>query len=137
MTVSVTPHLNFRGNARAALEFYRDALGGELSIATYGQLGQVDNPDEVDQVVFGQVVAPNGFRIMAFDMPAARPWSAGESPFFVSVRGDDAAELTTAFDNLSVGGTVVQPLAASVWAPLYGMLVDRFGITWVLDIQAG
>lgn len=135
MSVSVTPHLNFRGEARAALEFYRDALDGELTLATYGQLGGVEDPAEADLIVFGQVTAANGFRIMAFDMPAARPFHPGDSAFFVSARGDDPTELTALFERLGVGGTVVQPIGPSVWSPLYGMLVDRFAITWVLDLQ--
>ena len=136
MTVDVTPHLNFRGDARAALEHYQAAFGGELTVTTYADTGAVEDPAEAHLVVFGQVVAENGFRVMAYDVPASRPWSAGEAPFFVSVRGDDVAELTGYWTALSQGATVVQPLGRSAWAPAYGMLVDRFGVTWVLDVAA-
>ncbi|MDN4174055.1 VOC family protein [Nocardioides sp. SOB77] len=136
MTIDVTPHLNFRGTARAALEHYRSVFGGELTVATYGDLGSQD-PAEADQVVFGQVVGPDGFRVMAYDVPAARPWSAGEDPFFVSVRGADPAEVTRYWERLADGATVLQPLGPSAWAPLYGMLTDPFGVTWVLDVAPG
>ena len=136
MTIDVTPHLNFRGDARAALEHYRSVFRGDLTIATYGDLGGQD-PAEAGQVVFGQVFSPDGFRVMAYDVPAARPWSAGEDPFFVSVRGADPAEVTTYWERLADGATVVQPLGPSAWAPLYGMLTDRFGVTWVLDVAPG
>jgi PhnB protein len=69
-------------------------------------------------------------------VPASRPWSAGEAPFFVSVRGNDLEELTGYWKALSEAATVVQPLGPSAWAPAYGMLVDRFGVTWVLDVAA-
>ncbi|GGX98544.1 hypothetical protein GCM10010510_50180 [Streptomyces anandii JCM 4720] len=54
----------------------------------------------------------------------------------VSVRGDGTDEIGALWERLSQGATVVQPLAPSQWAPLYGMLTDRFGVTWVLDVAA-
>lgn len=136
MTVNVTPHLNFRGDARAALECYRSAFGGDLIITTYGDMGNVQDPAEAELVVWGQVAAANGFRVMAYDVPRSRPWSPGEDPFFVSVRGDDAEEIASAWKRLSEGATIVQPLEPSPWAALYGMLKDRFGVTWVMDVLA-
>lgn len=136
MSVTTAPHLNFRGDARAALEFYQKASGGDLAVITYRDMGDVEHPDEADQVVWGQVRGANGFHVMAYDVPAARPFSRGDDPFFVSLRGDSAAEISALWENLSDGATVIVPLAASPWAPLYGMLKDRFGITWVLDVAA-
>jgi PhnB protein len=134
MTVNVTPHLNFRGDARAALEFYHAAFGGDLLITTYQDTGNVQDPAEAGHVVWGQVAAANGFRVMAYDVPGSRPWSPGEDPFFVSVRGDDAGEISAAWKGLAEGATIVQPLEPSPWAALYGMLKDRFGVTWVMDV---
>ncbi|MEV4318030.1 VOC family protein [Actinocrispum sp. NPDC049592] len=136
MSVTTATHLNFRGDARQALEFYQSVSGGELTIITYKDMGNLENPDEADQVVWGQVRSANGFHVMAYDVPAGRPFSRGDDPFFVSVRGDSAEEISALWDKLSNGATIVVPLAASAWAPLYGMLKDRFGITWVLDIAA-
>ena len=136
MPVTTAPHLNFRGDARAALEFYQKASGADLAVITYRDMGDVANPDEADQVVWGQVRGAGGFHVMAYDVPAARPFSRGDDPFFVSLRGDSAEEISALWENLSDGATVIVPLAASPWAPLYGMLKDRFGITWVLDVAA-
>ncbi|SDC97240.1 VOC family protein [Glycomyces harbinensis] len=134
MSVNTTPHLNFRGDARAALEFYQAAFGGDLTVITYGDMGAPEDPAEAANVVWGQVSAPNGFRVMAYDVPASRPWSPGEDPFFVSVRGDDAEEIAAAWKGLADGAVILQPLEPSPWAALYGMLKDRFGVTWVLDV---
>ncbi|APE38439.1 bleomycin resistance protein [Nocardia mangyaensis] len=133
MTVSVTPHLNLRGDARRALEFYRTVFGGELTIASYADMGNTD-PATADHVAYGQVVAESGFRIMAYDTYPHLPWDRGRDPFFVSVRGTDPAELQSYWDTLVVGAEVNQPLGPAQWAPLYGQLTDRFAITWVLDI---
>jgi PhnB protein len=71
---------------------------------------------------------------MAYDVPPNLPWDQGVNSFFVSVRGDSADEITTYWKSLSDGATVVQDLAPAGWAPLYGMLKDRFGVVWVLDV---
>ncbi|RYG64687.1 VOC family protein, partial [bacterium] len=66
MSVQSTTHLNFRDEARAALNFYQTVFGGKLMIVTYGDLGHVPTPAETDHVVWGQVAAPSGFRVMAY-----------------------------------------------------------------------
>ena len=136
MTINVTPHLNFRGDARAALEFYQSVFGGDLIITTYADMGYVPDPAEAELVVWGQVAGENGFRVMAYDVPSSRRWSQGDDPFFVSVRGTDLEELTAYWEQLADGATILQPLGPAQWAPLYGMLKDRFGVTWVLDIAS-
>lgn len=135
MTITVTPHLNFRDSAREALEFYTSVFGGDLTIISYADMGNPD-PATADRVVWGQVAAENGFRIMAYDAYPHLPWDQGQQPFFVSVRGRDADELQGYWEKLADGAAVIQPIGPSQWAPLYGQLTDRFGVTWVLDIAA-
>lgn len=134
MSVLTTPHLNFRGQARDALSFYQSVFGGDLTVVTYADAHNITADDEADQVMWGQVESPEGLRVMAYDVPSHTPWEPGVIPVFVSVRGTDTAELTAYWDKLSDGASVVVPLGPSGWAPLYGMLRDTFGITWVLDI---
>jgi len=134
MSITTTTHLNFRNSAREALYFYASVFGGEPVIATHAQAYPSFPPEEADLVAFGQLQSPNGFSIMAYDVPAARPYDAGIAPIFVSIRGNDEAELTRYWNGLSDGATIIQPLAPSGWTPLFGMLTDRFGVTFVLDI---
>ncbi|MFI2644501.1 VOC family protein [Streptomyces sp. NPDC018610] len=136
MSVTTTTHLNFRGVAREALGFYQSVFGGRTAVVTYGDAGAVQNENEADWVMWGEVVGANGFHVMAYDVPSQLPWNQGEKPFFVSVRGDDADEIGTLWGRLAEGSTVVRPLEPAQWAPLYGMLTDRFGVTWVLDVTA-
>jgi PhnB protein len=137
MTVRTVAHLNFRGEARAALEFYQSVFGGERITISYQDAGHVEDPAEADHVMWGQVAASNGFHIMAYDVPSHLSWNPGEIPFFVSLRGDAIDEINRYWGGLSAGAAIVQPLAPAGWSPLYGMLRDRFGITWVLDVEAG
>ncbi|GAA2740874.1 MULTISPECIES: VOC family protein [Kitasatospora] len=134
MPVTTVTHLNFRGEARAALTFYQSVFGGDAALVTYGDAGNVQDPSGADQLMWGQVTADNGFRVMAYDVPAHLPWHQGENAFFVSLRGETAEEVTAYWEKLSEGASIEQPLAPAQWAPLYGMLTDRFGVTWVVDV---
>ncbi|MGW8064012.1 VOC family protein [Streptomyces ziwulingensis] len=137
MSVKAVTHLNFRGDARAALTFYQSVFGGDVAVVTYEGAGNVQDPSDAGRVMWGQVSADSGLCVMAYDVPAGLPWNQGENAFFVSVRGETAAEITVYWEKLSADATVLQPLAAATWAPLYGMLRDRFGVTWVLDVVSG
>ncbi|WP_432571111.1 VOC family protein [Kineococcus sp. SYSU DK005] len=158
MSITTTTHLNFRGQARAALEFYQSVFGGSLNIATYGDFGMPKEVPGADNVVFGAVTADNGFRVMAYDVPGqvlgqvsgqaaasagSEPSTRRENgttvttePFFLSVRGETLAEIEEFWAELAVEATIVEPLAASAWSPGFGMLADRFGVTWILDVEA-
>ncbi|WP_088289767.1 VOC family protein [Kineosporia sp. A_224] len=136
MSVTTAVHLNFRGRARDALEFYRSVFGGHLLAVTYADGHAVQRPDEADQVMWGEVRSDDGFLVMAYDVPASRDHDAGVDPVFVSVRGQDEDEIRRYWDGLCEGATVKAPLAPAGWALLYGMLTDRFGVTWVLDVPA-
>lgn len=148
MSIQTTPHLNFRGDARAALEFYQSVFGGQVTIATYGDFGMPKEAPGADNVVFGQVHNDDGFRVMAYDIPGPSEASSNKAgstrrengvtitdqPFFLSVRGESPDEVQGYWDALAAGASIVEPLAASAWSPGFGMLTDRFGVTWSIDV---
>lgn len=149
MSITTTTHLNFRdGEAREALDFYAAVFGGEVLARTYGDFGMPRELPDASRVVFGQVETADGFRVMAYDVPGA-PGDAPagstrrengttitDQPFFLSLRGGTLDEVTRLWDRLADGATVVEPLAASAWSAGFGMLTDRFGVTWAVDVQA-
>ncbi|MGO4615879.1 VOC family protein [Nocardia sp. 2YAB30] len=150
MSVNTVAHLNFHGQARAALEFYQSVFGGQTTIATYGDFGMPAELPGATKVVFGQVIADNGFRVMAYDVPGAdAPGAQGAptthrengttlttEPFFLSVRGDTVEEVGALWERLADGASVIEEFGPAQWAPGFGMLRDRFGITWILDVAA-
>jgi PhnB protein len=135
MTVTTTTHLNFRGQAREALELYASIFGGHVVAFTYRD-AHVDADGAVpDELMWGGFEAPNGLRLMAFDVPPGRGFNRGQDAVFVSVRADNPDEITRCFEMLAEHGTIRTPLGPAPWgSPLYGMLDDRFGITWVMDV---
>jgi PhnB protein len=93
MRATTTPHINFRGDARRALEFYQSVSGGDLSIATYADIHAIEDPTQTDQLAFGRVAAPNGFDIMAYDVQPSKSYNPGENPFYITLQGTDAEEI--------------------------------------------
>ncbi|MEV0062059.1 VOC family protein [Nocardia sp. NPDC050718] len=148
MSVNTVAHLNFHGQARAALEFYQSVFGGQLTVATYGDFGMPAALPDAAKVVFGQIVADTGFRVMAYDVPGTdapvaldQPTTRRENgttlttePFFLSVRGDTVEEVGALWERLADGASVIEDFGPAQWAPGFGMLRDRFGVTWILDV---
>ena len=149
MAITTTTHLNFRGDARPALEFYQSVFGGHLTVVAYGDFGMPKDLPDADKVVFGQVTADNGFRIAAYDAPGHSPAAAtttattrengltltGER-FFVAVGGDTTEEVSALWDRLADGAEIVEEYGPSPFSPGFGMLTDRFGVTWILQANA-
>ncbi|MGH2448320.1 MAG: VOC family protein [Chloroflexota bacterium] len=133
MSVQTTTHINFQGDAREALEFYQSVFGGDISIATYADIHAVEDPSQTNQVAFGRVTAPNGFDIMAYDVQPSKAFNPGENAFYVTLQGSDPHEIKVLWDALGDGAAAILiPLAPASFAPLYGMLTDRFGVTWIV-----
>ncbi|WP_137843022.1 VOC family protein [Microbacterium sp. 2FI] len=133
---SLNPYLSFRTQARDAMTFYQSVFGGELTIDTFaGFEGMVQDPAEQDLVMHAQLTSPEGFVLMGADTPSGMPYSA-PAGISVSVSGDDEASLQGFWDKLSDGGTVVMPFDTPPWGGRFGMLTDRFGIDWMIALNA-
>jgi PhnB protein len=136
VTVTTTAHVNFRDGAREALSFYQSVFGGDLSLATYADIHSADSPEQADRIAFGRVKAPNGFDIMAYDVQPSKGYHPGENSFYVTLQGNEADEIKAQWQGLANGATILIPLAPAPFAPLYGMLTDRFGVTWIVGVDA-
>ena len=135
MASTLNPYLSFRDNAREAMEFYQAALGGDLESNTFGEYGDPDAP-EAGLIMHARLNTPAGFTLMGADTPPGMEFDPG-SNIAVSLSGDDAAELRGYWDKLSDGSTVTVPLEKQMWGDEFGMLVDRFGIGWMVNIAGG
>ena len=130
MAARLNPYLNFKDTARAAMEFYRDALGGELLISTFGEYG--DTGPNADGVMHAMLQTPAGFTLMASDVPPGMGDVPGNGT--VSLSGDDEEQLRGYWDKLSAGGSVAMPLEKQMWGDVFGHCIDKFGVSWMVNI---
>ena len=131
----LNPYINFDGTARPALEFYESVFGGSLTLNTFGQFGPPDAPPspDSDKIMHGMLASDRGFTLMGADVPAGMDFTPTGN-ISVSLSGDDADELRGYWDKLSDGGTVAVPLEKQMWGDEFGMCVDRFGVSWMVNI---
>lgn len=132
MAVTLNPYLNFRTGTREVMEFYQSVFGGELNVSTFADFGATQDPSEADLVMHSQLTTPD-LTLMAADVPARMELASG-STISVSLSGDDDAKLRGWYDALADGGTVLEPLTVAPWGDAFGMLVDKFGTTWLVNI---
>ncbi|APE19772.1 MULTISPECIES: VOC family protein [Streptomyces] len=133
MATRLNPYLTFTGEAKQALEFYQQVLGGDLSLNTYGGFGAEAPPGFEEKIMHGMLETPSGFTLMAADNPPGMEHTPGND-FAVSLSGDDAEELRGYWSKLSDGSTVSVPLEKQMWGDVFGMCTDKFGITWMVNI---
>lgn len=134
MASHLSTYINFSGQAREALTFYHSALGGKLSVVTYAEFQASDDPADADKLMHGSIITEHGFRLMAADTPGSME-SAPISGVSIMLEGDDEALLTDLYGQLSVGGTITEQLARAPWGDTYGSFVDRFGVSWMVNID--
>jgi len=134
MPARLNPYLNFNGTTREAMTFYQQVLGGDLAISTFGEYGP--EGEGSDGVMHAQLETPDGFTIMASDTGPGMGEVAPGSNFAVGLSGDDDA-LRGYWKGVYEGGTVTMPLEKQAWGDEFGMLTDRFGIPWLVNIGTG
>ncbi len=135
MATTLNPYISFKDTARQALEFYAEVFGGEPRISTFGDFGAPEGTN-ADGVMHGQLDTPSGYTIMAADTPPHMEYSPGAG-ISISLSGDDGDELRGYWEKLSAGGTVAVPMEKQAWGDEFGMCVDKFGITWMVNVVAG
>ena len=135
MPQALNPYLSFRDTARQAMEFYKSVFGGELTMNTFGEFGQSSNhPGSENLIMHSQLETPTGFKLMGADTPPDMEYK-GAGNITVSLSGDDEAALSGYWKKLSEGANVTLPLEKAPWGDSFGMLTDRYGIAWMVNIS--
>lgn len=140
MSVHLTSYISFNGEASEAMAFYQSVFGGELTSDTFGGFneksgGAVPVADEdKDKIMHAQLVGDNGIKLMAADIPQGMEYTPGQQ-VALTLNGDDEALLTAYWNKLNDGAQVSIPLSKVEWGDMYGMLIDKFGIKWMVDVS--
>lgn len=134
--MQLEPYLFFHGRCEEALNFYKNALGGEINgLHTYAGSPMEEQVDSNfrDKVMHANFVAGD-IHFMASD---GRPGPApdGNDDIALSIATGDKAEGERVFAALSEGGNVEMPLSDAFWGGTFGMLTDKFGVQWMVSIH--
>lgn len=135
MKTLLNPYISFKDNARQAMEFYHSVFGGKLDMTTFSEGGMPADMGDPNLIMHSMVEAENGLTFMAADTPAGMERSEG-SNISISLSGDNEAEIRGYWDKLADGGNIEQPLEKAPWGDTFGMLTDKFGIRWMVNVGA-
>jgi PhnB protein len=146
MPTTLTPYLTFDGNTREAYAFYEKALGAKIeTMMSYadmppmpageagGETGCGDGPPPGgDGIMHACLMLPGGAMLFAGDAPPGMPYE-GMKGVMLALQYDSVEEASKIFHALSKGGKVTMPLAPAFWSKTFGMLTDRFGVSWAVN----
>jgi PhnB protein len=135
----VQTYLSFEGRCEEAIEFYRRSVGAEVQMLM--RFKDSPEPPPADKVTPGteNKVMHASFTIGTTTIMASDGYCSGKAPFqgfSLSLSVKDAAAADKVFRALSEGGQVTMPLAQTFWSPRFGMLTDRFGVSWMVSVLA-
>lgn len=133
MQTQLNPYLNFGGNCQEAMEFYKSVFGGKLEMTNFLDGGMSRSADDQKLIMHAMLEADNGITFMASDGRGTEKPET-EPAIQLTLNGDNSDELTAYYEKLSEGGTVREPLAQAPWGDTFGMLTDKFGINWMVNI---
>lgn len=136
---TINPYLNFMGRTEEAFSFYRSVFGGRFSI--FQRFRDVPGGEKMsasDQEKIMHISLPIGKHTVLMGTDALE--SMGQSiqagnNFHISVSPESEEETDELFQKLAEGGEITMPLGKAFWGAYFGMLVDRFGIQWMLNFD--
>jgi PhnB protein len=131
--MKLNPCLSFDGRCEAAFKFYLQCLGGHMQTKmTWGESPMADQvPAEWRDRIVHSTMVVGETELMGSDAPPDRY----EQPkgFFVTIQVEDPTEAETVFNKLAEKGAIQMPMQKTFWSPGFGMLVDQFGIPWMIN----
>lgn len=136
--MGVELYINFNGNCREAVEFYKEAFNTEEpKFMTFGEAPPNPDfviPEEAKNLVMHTELTIAGSRVMFSDTFPGSPFTVGNN-ISVTVVSDDENFIRSSFEKLQEGGKVSMPLQETFWSKCYGNLEDKFGIGWQLSLD--
>jgi PhnB protein len=134
--MKIVPYLILDGKAEAAFQLYEKALGGKITaLSRFGDTpGAASNEADQQRIMHVRLEAGDNV-LMGSDTTTDRPHE-GNHGMYVSLQVDSIADAERIFAQLSEGGQVIMPLAPTFWATRFAMLVDRFGVSWMVNLES-
>lgn len=127
----INPYIGFKGTARQAMEFYKSVFGGKLTLSTFGEAGSKDEPAE--NIMHAMLEVGPEMTLMASDMSENND-NSPRIQVSLSCDVDETDKVKGYWAKLSEGAKVTMPLSKAPWGDEFGMLTDKFGISWMVNI---
>jgi PhnB protein len=134
--MKINPYLIFNGDCKAAFTFYAQSLNGNIeAMLTFGETPAREHvPADLHNLIIHTRLTVGDQAIMGSDTTPDRPTDE-MSGCSISLNVDSIAEAERVFAALSDDGNVQMPLETTFWAAKFGMLVDRFGVSWMVNCE--
>ncbi len=130
--MKLVPYLYFQGNAEEAMNFYAQALGGSIeSIQRYGDNPMPSQEDYKQKVLHGRLMFDNNLIMISDSMKGQEALPGGNIQLSVDVT--ETEHIDTVFNKMAEGGNVTMPLQDTFWGARFGMLKDKFGVSWMFN----
>lgn len=131
---AITPYLMFNGNAAEAMSFYVKALGGKIVHSqTFGESGMPLSDEAKDRIMHALFEADK-LKFMISDCQPDKEVKSG-SQISLSLNFDNIESINKTFDSLRVDGEVTMELQDTFWGARFGMLDDKFGVSWMFNFD--
>lgn len=131
----INAYLTFDKNCAEAMTFYKDCLGAELELhKVEGSPMEAHCPTAMKDMIMHASLTSGGITLMASDNLMAGELIRGNASS-LSLNCSSKEELNQFFNSLSAGGQIIQPVKEQFWGAIFGMFVDKFGITWMLNFD--
>jgi PhnB protein len=138
VNMAIQPYLFFGGRCEEALGYYQKALGAKVDVVMHFNECPEPMPEGTLAPGFEKKVMHASFRIRGTTLMASDGMGEGEgfSGFSLSLSVKDEADAKQVFAALIDGGSVLMPLSKTFYSPCFGMVTDRFGISWMVIVPA-
>jgi PhnB protein len=137
---TINPYFNFNGQCEEAFNFYKSVFGGEFTqIQRFKDVPSEDHlpASEAEWIMHVSLPIGDCTTLMGSDSPSSMDEVTSGSNFHISIQTSNDEETDRVFNGLAAGGKVTQPLEKAFWGARFGMLVDKFGIQWMVNQENG
>lgn len=136
--MQLSTYLMFDGNCREAFEFYQRCFDAKLeAMAAYGEMPASEDmeiPEEArNQIMHARLRIGDQLLMASDNSPCSPAPYEGIKGASIAIGVDSVQEAERLFNALADNGTVQMPLEETFWAHRFGMLVDRFGVAWMIN----
>lgn len=136
--MAVTPYLSFEGRCEEAIEFYKQAVGARVEMMLRFSENPEPSPEHKNPPGTENKILHAAFKIRDTLVMASDGYCLGKAEFKgfgLSIAAQDEADVDRIFGALSAGGQVTLPLGRTFWSPRFGMLLDKFGVCWMVGVM--